>query len=427
MKRDCFFLLLALLALSCSPNPYKQRSDPFKLFNANLQANTDANASKLPLKENLMKQFSLEQSSFDKFQEAPVATPKTTPLKKSKQNPVLTPPVEKVGPKAIAIVEEVPESSWSFSSIERKIIKGEYPPVNYPGEFKEYDKRSLPIWKLFTPNIYLGAKTEMTIKYLGINCGNIAIYEKEIVKMGGDAERMAFHFFARVQSAPFYESFYKLDDYVEAFVDIDSFLPIKYTLVQRESKQNVDDLQLFDLDKLVNYYRYKRVKKSETKEESKESILPRLILDSFAPLFFIRGLPLKFGDVYEFPVITRGTVWILKVKVAQEEIVTIQGKNFSAIRLDAETQFPGVLKKRGDINFWVSKDDVRRPLKFMAKVKIGKIEGELTNFTEGTKYVAQKTATATPTTAAAAFKTDSRLKANTGKAGQAKIKSPADI
>ena len=59
-------------------------------------------------------------------------------------------------------------------------------------------------------------------------------------------------------------------------------------------------------------------------------------------------------------------------------------KDVEAIRIKAETSFPGVLKKRGDIIFWYSNDQTKRVLKFEAKVKIGSIEGLLVGYKPGT-------------------------------------------
>ncbi|MBF0209010.1 MAG: hypothetical protein HQK53_19285, partial [Oligoflexia bacterium] len=129
------------------------------------------------------------------------------------------------------------------------VTKRESPPIfqypedhEYPNLYKEYDTKSTSVWKRFIPKIYEGERIELALKYLGIVCGNVYLQTMKKALVG---QRQAYHFYARAMSAKFYESFYKLDDYVESFIDAETFLPIKYVLVQRESKQLVDDLQLF--------------------------------------------------------------------------------------------------------------------------------------------------------------------------------------
>jgi len=204
---------------------------------------------------------------------------------------------------------------------------------------------------------------------------------KDIVNVGG---RQAFHYFARFKSKDAYRYFYWLDDTVETFIDKATFLPIKYSLIQREKKQNVDDLQLFDFKKLKTMTWYKRVKEGSNKDEHLEKPIPRYLQDSFSALQFVRGLPLKKGDLYDFPVSTRGETWLLKSEVMGEEMITVNDQEVKAHRLKAETHFPGVLQKSGDITFWYAADESKRLLKFQAKVKIGSILGELVEFKPGT-------------------------------------------
>jgi hypothetical protein len=99
----------------------------------------------------------------------------------------------------------------------------------------------------------------------------------------------------------------------------------------------------------------------------------------------MRGFALNKGDVYNFPIITRAKMWLLKAEVAGLEEVKVMGKWVKAIKIKAETRFPGVLSKKGDIIFYYSNDPIKKLLKFKAKVKIGSIEGVLVDFKEGRK------------------------------------------
>ena len=66
-----------------------------------------------------------------------------------------------------------------------------------------------------------------------------------------------------------------------------------------------------------------------------------------------------------------------------EEIISVNGNDINAHRLKAETHFPGVLQKSGDINFWYSADESKKLVKFQAKIKIGSILGELVEYKPG--------------------------------------------
>lgn len=232
-------------------------------------------------------------------------------------------------------------------------------------------------WKSFKPVYLPGEVTIMDIKYLGITAGKIIIRTMDEKLVGGDK---VYHYNANMKSAPFYSAIYSLDDHIDTYVKKTNFTPVKYSLVQNESGQKVDDLQLFDHDKRKTFFWYNRLKKKKKKKIKKNSFVPQFFQDSFSALFFVRGLPLKKGQIYKFPVITRTKLWELKAEVVGTENIKVKKKTVSAIKLKVETKFPGVLKKKGDINFWYSNDKQRRLLKFNANVKIGNVVGELADY-----------------------------------------------
>jgi hypothetical protein len=262
-----------------------------------------------------------------------------------------------------------------------EVLKNIIYPKDFPEDFKKYDNNSKNVWAKFKPIYNSGEQSIMAISYLGVTAGYITIISKGVVKLG---DRLAYHYFARFKSKEAYRYFYWLDDYLETFIDKENFTPIKYSLVQREKKQNVDDLQLFDLKKLKNYTWYKRVKEGSNKDEKKDVFIPYYLQDSFSALQFVRGMPLNKGDMFEFPVTTRAETWILKVEVVGEETISVNDIDTKAIKIKAETHFPGVLQKSGDIIFWYAADEGRHLLKFQAKVKLGSIYGDLVEYKPGT-------------------------------------------
>ena len=253
-------------------------------------------------------------------------------------------------------------------------------PADYPAEFKTFDQKYHTLWQLYHPTGFVGEESILHISYLGLSAGNAIIKTMPMTKFG---KVKAFHFMARLISAKYFEGIYRLDDVVETFLAKDEMLPIKYSLVQRESKQSVDDLQLFDHQENKTFYYYRRDKKGKIKEEQQEQYIPAYFQDSFSGLMFARGLPMKVGDYYEFPIVTRSKMWITKVWVEREEKVTVLEQTIPALRIRAETHYPGVLEKKGDILFWFSNDERRLLLKFAAKVKIGSLKGEIIQYTPG--------------------------------------------
>lgn len=331
--------------------------------------------------KDLVNTFEIGKDQADKYKPVEVKVLPEKPADELKQEPVVLTKASKAKNKKDKKdkIKEAKATPIAVATDEGSLASFVYP-ADYPQDLKDYDKNSMGLWGQFKPHFFQGEQSIMAISYLGVTAGYITILSKDIVKM---SDKVAFHYYARFKSKDAYRYFYWLDDTIETFIDKKTFLPVKYSLIQREKKQNVDDLQLFDFKKLKTFHWYKRVKEGSDKEEKIENYIPRFSQDSFSALQFVRGLPLKKGDLYDFAVVTRGKPWLLKVEVMGEEMTSVDGEDVKAYRLKAETHFPGVLQKSGDINFWYAVDETRRLLKFQAKIKIGSIFGELIEYKPG--------------------------------------------
>lgn len=251
----------------------------------------------------------------------------------------------------------------------------------YPAEFHKYDQTSKKLWSTHKAVYYPNEEKVFSIRYLGITAAHIRMTSKPLAKIGGE---QAFHYVAQLKSARFYERIYKMDDTVESFVGVDDFLPVRYTLVQRETGQNVDDLQIFDQEEKKTFFWYKRDRDGEIKKEEKEAFIPGYFQDTFSSIFFARGLPMVEGMKFEFPIVTRTKLWLLKMKIEAIDEIRVMGEFVKAYRIEAETRLPSELsKKPGRMTIWVSADERKRLLKFSASVKFGSIEGILEEYSAG--------------------------------------------
>lgn len=254
-------------------------------------------------------------------------------------------------------------------------------PDDYPKGLIKLDTFSEKLWNNdFNANVYPGEELLFKVSFMGIKAGYIKLLTHSPKKVDN---KYTYHFEAKLKTADYYSYIYKLEDSVESFVEMNSFLPIKYSLVQRESSQEVDDLQIFDHQKRKTFHWYKRIKKGVTTNRKIQKYIPKYMQDSFSALQFVRGLDLKKGKKYKVPVITRGKIWILSLQIDNFEKISVMDKEIDAIKIKAETRFHGALQKRGDIVFWFSNDKFKKLLKFSAKIKIGTVEGVLVEAKDG--------------------------------------------
>lgn len=269
----------------------------------------------------------------------------------------------------------IEKTSSNVSSPAKGIEAQQIFPDDYPKEFIELDKRSEKLWNQYSSHHKAGQKFYLNINYLGMTVGKIMIvnHGKKIVN-----NKEVWHFYARFKSAPFYSSIYELDDKVDTYVTTDQFLSSRYSLLQRETRQSVDDLQLYDRDDLKTYWFYYQ-KKSDgrIKEKKIEKFIPYYSIDPFSVLFFYQGLPLRVGDKYEIPLINKGKLLLLKSIVEEKEVISTELGRKKAIRIHATTRYSGETLKSGELYFWFSDDDERVFLKAQAKIKIGSVTADI--------------------------------------------------
>jgi hypothetical protein len=264
----------------------------------------------------------------------------------------------------------------TISLVKPKIVQNSgiiYPP-NFPEDLKKLDSENSTYWKTFVPPFKDGEQLFLDVDYLGMTVGKVSIYYKG-KKLIGNTE--AYHFHSRFKSAPFYSAIYELDDTVDTYVAVKDFVSLRYTLLQRESKQKVDDVQLFDRAQLKTFAYYKMKRSDKEKEKKHEAQIPYYSLDAFSILYFFRGLPLKTGDKYEIPVINKGKMIKISAKVEAREVIEVDDKDQKAIRVHMITKYTGETLKSGDMMLWFSDDSTKKLIKAKAKIKLGSITAEM--------------------------------------------------
>ena len=347
----------------------------------------------------LVETFDLKDQKFNKFKVVEIETKSTTKevkkdqkstAKNKKNNKVNTNTNTKQKTKKVTKNKTKKKKLSKKKKVEKKAVKTEAMisyPKDYPEEFKKYNEKFKYVWDNVEPFFYPNETFILEASFLGVTVGHAKLETLPVVNVAG---KKAFHFKGSLKSASFYNYIYEVEDWLESFVDAHTFLPIKYTLIQRESGQDVDDLQLFDYETMKTYFWYKRLKKGKIKKKELSTFIPKYFQDSFSALYFVRGLKLKVGSKYEFPIVTRGKLWLMKMEVEKIERIKVMGEWQDAYRLKAETRFPGILSKKGDIIFWFSTDKYRKILKFKANVKIGVIKGELIEYKKGDEKFSMK-------------------------------------
>lgn len=315
-------------------------------------------------------QVKVDEKLLEKFEVKDVAAAK--PSDEERKGP----PAKKTNHKTKPIKPKlVPRDN----KVEKTEVKVDPPKavVTIPEEMVDANSKGKKVWDLYKPNHRVNEKVYLDIHYLGMTVGKIMFTNKGKVMING---KEVWHFHARFKSAPFYSNIYELDDTVDTYVTTADFLSIKYSLIQRESKQDVDDLQLYDRDQFKTFWFYNQ-KKSDgsVKNKQDEKPMPFFAIDPFSVVFLYQGLPLKDGDLYEIPLVNKGKILIFKSLVEGREKIETEKGSRNAIRVHATTKYTGESLKSGDMYLWFSDDDKKILLKAQAKIKIGSVTADIVN------------------------------------------------
>jgi hypothetical protein len=349
------WFLAVLLLTGCSSQ--KKEKD----FQEALQESPDsAPQVEVEAPKPLLDKFEVEEAVEPPKKETPVTIKKKATTKKPSPVPVTKAPAKAPEKTAPTLTQAPPINKL---------------PADYPVGLVTLNAKAEKTWKSYQPNHMIGEKIILDIHYLGMTVGKIMVTNNGKKMING---KEVWHFHSRFKSAPFYSNIYELDDTVDTYVTTDQFLSIRYSLIQRESKQDVDDLQLHDRDQMKTFWFYKQKKSDGSiKNKEKNGFIPFYSIDPFSILFFYQGLPLKDGDAFEIPVINKSKILVLKSQVEGREVIETEKGKQRAIRVHATTQYTGETLKSGDLYFWFSDDSRRILLKAQAKIKIGSVTADI--------------------------------------------------
>ncbi len=291
----------------------------------------------------------------------------------------------------VALPAEMADAEDRFAVTE---LEGEIPSVPAPSPSSKKVKKGRPAKSARTsgpfvyPNrrplkdpFWHNEKHVFDITYFGVKGGEFTIDVLSDKVING---RPVYHVKGTAKSSDVFGMFYRIDDYIETFWDFQGLFSYRFHLVQDETKQTRDALELYDHEKAQTFFWNRSNHKERGLHESKEfkEMVP-FSQDSFSALLYLRVLPMPDGAVLTFPVISEGKNWEAEVSVVRREEINTPMGRYKAIVLKPETKFNGIMQKRGDSFIWLSDDDRRYMLRLEAKLKIGTVIAECKRIEDG--------------------------------------------
>ena len=217
-----------------------------------------------------------------------------------------------------------------------------------------------------------GEELNFRIIYLAMPAGTAKLRVEENTKLDGVP---VYHFKAEARSSTVFSLFYRVRDRVESFVDITTFLPLRFEKHLREGpRYKNDEITAFDHTN------------SSAETEGKKTSISEGTQDVLSSLYYLRSLPLDVGKSVFVNVNADEKNYRVEIKVLRKEIMKKWGKNINTIVVQPvikDVTLGGIMKEKGNVLIWLSDDEKKIPLFIEAKVVIGHLNFVLLNYNPG--------------------------------------------
>ncbi len=182
---------------------------------------------------------------------------------------------------------------------------------------------------------------------------------------------------ARIQTARFFNTFFKVDDYYESRFSKKNIRPYYFMRDIHEGKYSIQ-----------NYYNYRPDYTIEAKIVRKDgsvqdTLLPGRIctFDFMSLVYFLRTMDfssMKPGDIYPISFAIDEEIFELYLRYEGKSEIKIPGAGtFRCLKFAAQTVAGVVFDGKEDMLFWLSDDRNRIPLYLESPVVIGRVTGRL--------------------------------------------------
>jgi hypothetical protein len=204
-----------------------------------------------------------------------------------------------------------------------------------------------------------------------IPVGQATMEVRELVSFAG---RPAYHVISTAKSNAFCDTFYKVRDLNESWIDATTLSSLGYLKKLREGRYVRDEWVLYDPTE--KHFLSRAAGKDGIFSVSGGTI-PASVQDILSSLYFVRSKDLAPGSDIILDVNTRQN-WPLVVRVLRKEKVRTPAGSFATILVEPAIRQEGIFIQKGrHLQVWLSDDARKIPVKMSVEVFFGHIAASL--------------------------------------------------
>jgi hypothetical protein len=225
--------------------------------------------------------------------------------------------------------------------------------------------------KTSLPGFRVGEKLTYSIRWLGLPVATAVFCIEEKTRLNG---REVYHIIYTAKSNKFASTFYKVEDEIHTYIDVENLYPLRFEKHLREGGYRMDEIVEYDqVNHRASYKSERRIKKKRTITDVKISI-PPASQDPLSCLYYFRRLnadKIKTGHSIPILVNTEEKNWELEVKILEtKHIEVLNMGDYNAVLVEPTAKFQGIFVRKGRIWIWLSTDERRLPLILKTKVPV---------------------------------------------------------
>ena len=204
-----------------------------------------------------------------------------------------------------------------------------------------------------------------------IHVGQATMEVEEMVEFAG---RPAYHIVSRATSNGFCDTFYKVRDLNESWLDAATLASLGYSKRLREGHYFRDEWVLYDQEN------GRFLAKSTGRDGSygyKAGTTPVNVQDILSSLYYVRSQELKPGGEIILDVNTKEN-WPLVVRVIRRETLRTPAGLFSTILVEPAIREEGIFIQKGrHLQLWLTDDARKTPVQMTVEVFFGRVTAAL--------------------------------------------------
>ncbi len=185
-------------------------------------------------------------------------------------------------------------------------------------------------------------------------------------------KRLCYWLRSTTKSTGIVGQIYPVEDYIESFMDVDSFYPWYFRKDVREGRYRDKYTIFFDQ---INH---RAIREGVFDVET----YPR-VQDILSAFYYVRTLEFAPGDTIPLPYHDNGGNYPILVVVHRREEVEVPAGKFNCLVVEPILKTPGLFQRKGRMWIWLTDDRKKMPVKMVSKIPIGSVQALLVEYRLG--------------------------------------------